>query len=252
MLTIYGLCWPVVVCVRVPVLLYAHHVGASARDGVSNLGRQAGRGGPQAGTWAPADAPCGAGAGESEASDAGDDACRAGGGAAAVERGARSDPGRACGDEQAHVRRGGVSHPSAFHSGRSLAHDRGGRQQRGDDARDERIPGVVRAAHQLGARTPGHRVPRSLPRVGAGHADAGEERAGVHTLELAQAWDWLPGVLLDPCSSAFALPDWMPGPSVRVRDIPLLLPVALPRTWLLSTGWRKAGPISPWARPGAA
>jgi REP element-mobilizing transposase RayT len=61
----------------------------------------------------------------------------------------------------------------------------------------------------------------------------------------------LPGVELDPCSSAFALPDWGQGPSIRVRDIPLLLPVALPRTWLLSTGWRKAGPISPWARPGA-
>lgn len=61
----------------------------------------------------------------------------------------------------------------------------------------------------------------------------------------------LPGVRLDPWSSAFALPDWSPE-VLAYRDIPLVLPVALPRTWLLATGWRKAGPISPWTRPGPA
>jgi REP element-mobilizing transposase RayT len=59
------------------------------------------------------------------------------------------------------------------------------------------------------------------------------------------------GVRLDPCSSAFARADWSPGPIV-LREVPLLLPVALPRTWLLATGWRRAGSISPWTRPGPA
>jgi REP element-mobilizing transposase RayT len=57
---------------------------------------------------------------------------------------------------------------------------------------------------------------------------------------------------LDPYSSAFALPDWTPGPSIRLADVPAPMPVALPRTWLLAEGWRRAGPISPWARPGTA
>jgi hypothetical protein len=57
---------------------------------------------------------------------------------------------------------------------------------------------------------------------------------------------------LDPYSSAFALPDWMPGPSIRLADVQAPMPVALPRTWLLAEGWRRAGPISPWARPGSA
>jgi hypothetical protein len=57
---------------------------------------------------------------------------------------------------------------------------------------------------------------------------------------------------LDPYSSAFALPDWMPGPSIRLADVQAPMPVALPSTWLLAEGWRRAGPISPWARPGSA
>lgn len=60
----------------------------------------------------------------------------------------------------------------------------------------------------------------------------------------------LAGVRLDPYSSAFALPDWDDEASIRFADIPLLLPVALPRTWLLTEGWRRAGPLSPWTRPG--
>jgi REP element-mobilizing transposase RayT len=59
-----------------------------------------------------------------------------------------------------------------------------------------------------------------------------------------------PNQRLDPYSSAFALPDWLEGPSIRIADI--RLPVALPKTWLLAEGWRRAGPISPWARPGPA
>jgi REP element-mobilizing transposase RayT len=62
----------------------------------------------------------------------------------------------------------------------------------------------------------------------------------------------LPGVRLDPYSSAFALPDWLEGDSIRLRDVHAPVSVALPRTWLLAEGWRRAGTISPWARPGAA
>jgi putative transposase len=58
------------------------------------------------------------------------------------------------------------------------------------------------------------------------------------------------GLRLDPHSSAFALPDWSLKDSIRLS--PELLPVCLPRTWLLAEGWRRAGPISPWARPGTS
>jgi REP element-mobilizing transposase RayT len=54
---------------------------------------------------------------------------------------------------------------------------------------------------------------------------------------------------LDPYSSGFALPDWSSDPTL-LRAVPAMLPVALPRTWLLVEGWRRAGSISPWARPG--
>jgi hypothetical protein len=55
---------------------------------------------------------------------------------------------------------------------------------------------------------------------------------------------------LDPYSSAFALPDWTADGLIDLRGAPL--PVALPKTWLLAEGWRRAGPISPWTRPGPA
>jgi REP element-mobilizing transposase RayT len=54
---------------------------------------------------------------------------------------------------------------------------------------------------------------------------------------------------LDPYSSAFALPDWQTETSIRLSDV--TMEVALPRTWLLREGWRRAGPISPWERPSA-
>jgi REP element-mobilizing transposase RayT len=64
--------------------------------------------------------------------------------------------------------------------------------------------------------------------------------------------DALPGMRLDPYSSAFALPDWWADSAIRLRDVHAPIPVALPKTWLLAEGWRRAGPISPWAKPGPA
>ena len=55
---------------------------------------------------------------------------------------------------------------------------------------------------------------------------------------------------LDPYSSAFALPDWTPDGLILLRGV-TVMPVALPRTWLLVEGWRRAGPISPWGTPSA-
>jgi REP element-mobilizing transposase RayT len=57
-----------------------------------------------------------------------------------------------------------------------------------------------------------------------------------------------PNQRIDPYSSAFALPDWTPDGLIPLRGVNVL-PVALPKTWLLREGWRRAGPISPWARP---
>lgn len=54
---------------------------------------------------------------------------------------------------------------------------------------------------------------------------------------------------LDWYSSAFALPDWSPDGLIHLGEA-RVLPVALPRTWLLREGWRRAGTISPWERPG--
>jgi hypothetical protein len=56
-------------------------------------------------------------------------------------------------------------------------------------------------------------------------------------------------VRLDPYSSAFALPDWQTETSVRFADV--TMQVALPQTWVLREGWRRAGPISPWDTPSA-
>jgi REP element-mobilizing transposase RayT len=56
---------------------------------------------------------------------------------------------------------------------------------------------------------------------------------------------------LDPMSSAASLTDWWVAPSLPVGSAHLM-PVWLPSTWLLREGWRRAGTISPWARPGPA
>jgi REP element-mobilizing transposase RayT len=56
-------------------------------------------------------------------------------------------------------------------------------------------------------------------------------------------------VRLDPYSSAFALPDWQTGTSIRFADV--TMQVALPTTWLAREGWRRAGSISPWDMPSA-
>jgi REP element-mobilizing transposase RayT len=46
-------------------------------------------------------------------------------------------------------------------------------------------------------------------------------------------------VRLDAYSSAFALPDWHAETSVRFADV--TMQVALPQTWVLREGWRRAG-----------
>jgi REP element-mobilizing transposase RayT len=56
-------------------------------------------------------------------------------------------------------------------------------------------------------------------------------------------------VRLDPYSSAFALTDWQTETRVRFADV--TMQVALPQTWLLREGWRRAGSISPWDTPSA-
>ena len=56
-------------------------------------------------------------------------------------------------------------------------------------------------------------------------------------------------VRLDPYSSAFALPDWQTEASVPLSEV--RMQVALPQTWLLREGWRRAGSISAWETPGA-
>jgi REP element-mobilizing transposase RayT len=56
-------------------------------------------------------------------------------------------------------------------------------------------------------------------------------------------------VRLDPYSSAYALPDWQTGDSIELSDV--TMQVALPKTWLLREGWRRAGSISPWETPSA-
>jgi REP element-mobilizing transposase RayT len=58
-----------------------------------------------------------------------------------------------------------------------------------------------------------------------------------------------PDERLDRYSSAFALPDWMTGDSIALADV--TMQVALPQTWLLREGWRRAGPLSPWDTPSA-
>jgi hypothetical protein len=72
-----------------------------------------------------------------------------------------------------------------------------------------------------------------------------------HTLlNFRKHGDDKPNQRLDPYSSAFALPDWTPDGLIPLRGVNVL-PVALPKTWLLREGWRRAGSISPWDTPSA-
>jgi hypothetical protein len=57
-------------------------------------------------------------------------------------------------------------------------------------------------------------------------------------------------VALDPFSSAGCFDGWLEDlPRRQVRSDDVVLPVAAPRTWLLATGWRRAGTISAWTVP---
>ena len=72
---------------------------------------------------------------------------------------------------------------------------------------------------------------------------------GEHERQDARAW------LLDPFSSGLAFTGWkeLEGRLWRWQppDSYVPLPVAAPRTWLLRTGWRRAGAISLFDSPGA-
>ena len=57
---------------------------------------------------------------------------------------------------------------------------------------------------------------------------------------------------IDPFSSSFYFDGWLGRPNGRLGNPPLgPPPVAEPQTWLLSTGWRRAGLISPSLTPQA-
>jgi hypothetical protein len=61
-----------------------------------------------------------------------------------------------------------------------------------------------------------------------------------------------PSWLLDPFSTAIAFTGWIEQPAAWTLPpgyVPL--PSAAPRTWLLRAGWKRIGPISMFARPGA-
>jgi REP element-mobilizing transposase RayT len=58
-----------------------------------------------------------------------------------------------------------------------------------------------------------------------------------------------PRARLDPFSTAAQFPGWIDDPPDTFVTGELL-PVAYPTTWLLTTGWKRRGLISPWDRPG--
>jgi hypothetical protein len=109
----------------------------------------------------------------------------------------------------------------------------------------------VREAPECDRRAAGPGVRASIPFVVAGDAAPGAHALAYVLGNWRKHGEARAGERIDRYSSAFALPDWSSGPVV-FRKVPLLLPVALPRTWLLAEGWRLAGPISPWVKPGPA
>ena len=58
-----------------------------------------------------------------------------------------------------------------------------------------------------------------------------------------------PRPALDPCSSARWFDGWTHPPPEGPPEHP---PTAAPRTWLLATGWRRHGLLSPAAAPGSS
>ncbi len=59
------------------------------------------------------------------------------------------------------------------------------------------------------------------------------------------------GDVLDRYATGWHWDGWSaPPPQVRLRPDTELMPVAYPTTWLLTTGWRRHGLVSPWERPG--
>ena len=52
----------------------------------------------------------------------------------------------------------------------------------------------------------------------------------------------------DPFTSARAFDGWANRPRRAHLEF---VPVVMPTTWHLTTGWRRYGPIAPHARPGA-
>ena len=63
-----------------------------------------------------------------------------------------------------------------------------------------------------------------------------------------------PPVVLDVCSSGAWFDGWRHPPPARERDELLMVhpDVAEPRTWMLTTGWRRHGLLDPGEVPGAA
>ena len=55
---------------------------------------------------------------------------------------------------------------------------------------------------------------------------------------------------LDPYATGYAFPGWSDPPSLLRPGEQDLFLLWFPKTWLLSTGWKRHGPISPWAVPG--
>ncbi len=59
------------------------------------------------------------------------------------------------------------------------------------------------------------------------------------------------GDVLDRYATGWHWDGWSePPPPVRLRPDTELVPVAYPTTWLLTTGWRRHGLVSPWEQPG--
>ncbi len=59
------------------------------------------------------------------------------------------------------------------------------------------------------------------------------------------------GDMLDRYATGWHWDGWSePTPTVPLRPDTELVPVAFPTTWLLTTGWRRHGLVSPWDPPG--